>query len=155
MDEAGLPEEELKVLHHFLDTPEVSFVAITNSPLDVAKTNRALSVYRPETNDNDLETLAAERLSHDHEHKYDIKGICNAYRRLMKMQEDQHEQFFGLRDFMYFLIHIRRHNESSAQAILNALERNFNGKKPEQFKQLSEEFLMKVGSVVVASLKGQ
>jgi len=28
-------------------------------------------------------------------------------------------------------------------------------KKPEQFKQLSEEFLMKVGSVVVASLKGQ
>lgn len=155
MDEAGLPEEELKVLHHFLDTPEVSFVAITNSPLDVAKTNRALSVYRPETNDNDLETLAAERLSHDHEHKYDIKGICNAYRCLMKMQEDQHEQFFGLRDFMYFLIHIRRHHESSAQAILNALERNFNGKKPEQFKQLSAEFLMKVSSVVVASLKGQ
>jgi len=151
MDEAGLPEEELeslKSLHHFLDTPEVSFVAITNSPLDAAKTNRAVSVYRPKTNeeDQDLEKLAEERLSNQ-EPRYNIKGICRAYQQLMMMQKCQHEKFFGLRDFMYFLIHIRRYpGTPGPQAILNALERNFNGNKPEQFKELSTQFLKKVST---------
>ena len=43
MDEAGLPEEvkeSLKVLHYYLDDPQVAFVAITNRPLDSAKMNR-------------------------------------------------------------------------------------------------------------------
>lgn len=43
MDEAGLPEEakeSLKVLHYYLDDPQVAFVAITNRPLDAAKMNR-------------------------------------------------------------------------------------------------------------------
>lgn len=43
MDEAGLPEdakESLKVLHYYLDNPDVAFVAITNRPLDAAKMNR-------------------------------------------------------------------------------------------------------------------
>ena len=42
MDEAGLPEqahESLKVLHFYLEHPITSFVAITNHPLDAAKTN--------------------------------------------------------------------------------------------------------------------
>lgn len=50
MDEAGLPEEShesLKVLHYYLDRQEVSFVAITNHVLDAAKTNRAVSLFRP------------------------------------------------------------------------------------------------------------
>lgn len=51
MDEAGLPEdshESLKALHYFLDHPQVSFVAITNRILDAAKTNRAISLFRPD-----------------------------------------------------------------------------------------------------------
>ena len=50
MDEAGLPEEShesLKVLHYHLDQQEVAFVAITNHILDAAKTNRAVSLFRP------------------------------------------------------------------------------------------------------------
>ena len=51
MDEAGLPEdshESLKALHYFLDSPKVAFVAITNRVLDAAKTNRAISLFRPD-----------------------------------------------------------------------------------------------------------
>ena len=39
MDEAGLPEhshESLKILHSYLDNPEVSFVAISNTVLDAS-----------------------------------------------------------------------------------------------------------------------
>ena len=49
MDEAGLPEEShesLKVLHY---KSEVPFVAITTHILDAAKTNRAISLFRPES----------------------------------------------------------------------------------------------------------
>ena len=45
MDEAGLPEEakeSLKVLHYYLDDPNVAFVAISNRPLDAAKMNRCV-----------------------------------------------------------------------------------------------------------------
>ena len=65
MDEAGLPEERhesLKVLHYHLDRKEVSFVAITNHALDAAKTNRAISLYRPETSTEDLKILAKDLL---------------------------------------------------------------------------------------------
>jgi hemicentin len=47
MDEAGLPEEakeSLKVLHYYLDDPNVAFVAISNRPLDAAKMNRCVLV---------------------------------------------------------------------------------------------------------------
>ena len=68
MDEAGLPEERheslkvqnsnmnialvlhayiLQALHYYLDQQEVAFVAITNHILDAAKTNRAISLFRP------------------------------------------------------------------------------------------------------------
>ena len=65
MDEAGLPEESheslkviyknipwvkdyfTKVLHYHLDQQEVAFVGITNHVLDAAKTNRAVSLFRP------------------------------------------------------------------------------------------------------------
>ena len=62
-DEAGVPvncvvfldnvellveqQDSLKVLHYFLDTPKVSFVAISNHILDAAKSNRAINVFRP------------------------------------------------------------------------------------------------------------
>ena len=46
MDEAGLPgeaKESLKVLHYYLDDPQVCFVAISNRPLDAAKMNRCVT----------------------------------------------------------------------------------------------------------------
>jgi len=35
------------VLHYHLDQKEVAFVGITNHVLDAAKTNRAVSLFRP------------------------------------------------------------------------------------------------------------
>lgn len=37
----------IQVLHYHLDQQEVAFVAITNHILDAAKTNRAVSLFRP------------------------------------------------------------------------------------------------------------
>ena len=37
----------VQVLHFHLDQQEVAFVAITNHILDAAKTNRAVSLFRP------------------------------------------------------------------------------------------------------------
>lgn len=45
MDEAGLPSEareSLKVVHAYLDKPNIGFVAISNNALDPAKMNRCV-----------------------------------------------------------------------------------------------------------------
>ena len=138
MDEAGLPEEShesLKVLHYHLDQQEVSFVAITNHVLDAAKTNRAVSLFRPEASDEDLETLAKGSLctipdNPPPELMKDLEMIvqfCPAYSHLMT--EPNFNQYFGLRDFMHFLSYLRRHREQmlTPQLVTKALERNFNG----------------------------
>ena len=79
MDEAGLPEESMEslkvftvlmitlkltllndlpfsdlsgqVLHKYLDDAVVSFVGITNHILDAAKSNRAVTLFRPRAAD--------------------------------------------------------------------------------------------------------
>ena len=151
MDEAGLPEEShesLKVLHYHLDKHEVSFVAITNHVLDAAKTNRAVSLFRPEASDEDLETLAkgcfCSNPNKPHELKEDLKSIvkfCKPYSTLMGQK--WFAQFFGLRDFIQFVIYLhRRYDPKSSigpQLVLQALERNFNG--CENFDKICSEFL--------------
>ena len=138
MDEAGLPEEShesLKVLHYHLDNPEVSFVAITNHILDAAKTNRAISLFRPEASKDDLETLAKECLGSDPEYppwEEDLDMVvkfCTPYSEYMKQPEFSH--FFGLRDFIHFVNYLRRkrdkNNPLSLKVVVEAVERNFNG----------------------------
>ena len=138
MDEAGLPEEShesLKVLHYHLDRQEVSFVAITNHVLDAAKTNRAVSLFRPEASDEDLKTLAKGCLcttpdNPPPELKKDLEMIvrfCPAYSHLMTKPE--FSQFFGLRDFIHFVSYLRRRRIQmlTPQLVMQALERNFNG----------------------------
>ncbi len=131
MDEAGLPEaefESLKALHYYLDNPEVSFVAITNHPLDAAKTNRAVSLYRSESSEEDLKTLAKECLKSDSVRSEEtVERFCEAYSTLMTNREWM--SFFGLRDFIYFLTYLRCKYQSriTYTAVLAALERNFGG----------------------------
>ena len=138
MDEAGLPEEShesLKVLHYHLDRQEVSFVAITNHTLDAAKTNRAVSLYRPEASEKDLETLAKGCLCSDPENpepelRSDLNTIvkfCAPYSHHMSKPEFRH--FFGLRDFIHFVNYLRRHRLQllTPNLVIEALERNFNG----------------------------
>ena len=155
MDEAGLPEEShesLKVLHSYLDEREVSFVAITNHVLDAAKTNRAISLYRPESPDEDLETLAkgcfCSYLSLEPEGNMNtIVQFCDPYSTLMSNVEFR--IIFGLRDFIHFISYLRRKCLSQgtavkAQIVMEALERNFSGSEKSVFLKICDEFLKTV-----------
>ena len=150
MDEAGLPEERhesLKVLHYHLDKRELSFVAITNHALDAAKTNRAISLYRPETSTEDLEILAIDLLHSEEpitELENDIvKKFCSAFSALM--EEPKFKSFFGLRDFLHFVRFLRKKRGNGVlneEIVLEALERNFNGH--EDFPNVCNYFLNEV-----------
>ena len=157
MDEAGLPEEKresLKVLHYLLDKSEVSFVAITNHILDAAKTNRAVSLYRQEASREDLETLAKGCLCKNPENpppelKRDVEivaSFCPAYETVM--EDNELNKFFGLRDFIHFISYLRRNREQmlSPELVMKALERNFNGVKPEVFRRICSHFLSAVST---------
>lgn len=146
MDEAGLPgerHESLKVLHYHLDKQEVSFVAITNHVLDAAKTNRAISLFRPEASDKDLHTLATGCLclKPTKEPPEVVKKLCLPY--FMQMKEQNFSSFFGLRDFIQFLNYLRKKQEHKVQLtpqlIMQALERNFNGY--DKFDSICKTFL--------------
>ena len=152
MDEAGLPEEShesLKVLHYHLDKREVSFVAITNHVLDAAKTNRAISLFRPKASDEDLEMLAKGCLCHNPENpppelRRDLNAVvkfCQPYSEYMK--NASFSSLFGLRDFIQFVNYFRRKRDEgqtiSPQLLLQALERNFNGSK--DFEEICRKFL--------------
>ena len=148
MDEAGLPEEShesLKVLHPYLDKQEVSFVAITNHILDAAKTNRAVSLYRPEASNEDLEALVKAYLCHEPTvfQKSDVQTVVRMCKPYSDYMEDPNfSSFFGLRDFMQFVSYIQRNfgreKVISTQLLLHALERNFNGS--EFFDRICKRF---------------
>jgi len=157
MDEAGLPEERhesLKVLHYFLDRQEVSFLAISNHVLDAAKTNRAVSLFRPESTPDDLVTLAKGCLcptpnNPPAELKKDLEivaSFCPAYTAIM--QKPECKGFFGLRDFIHFISYLRRKRMEmlSPQLVMEALERNFNGVSIECFRNICKLFLRAVHS---------
>jgi hypothetical protein len=139
MDEAGLPEESLeslKVIHKYLDAPKVSFVAITNHMLDAAKTNRAVTLFRP-SDEQDVRELAYGCLGVAKEGLIEVavEHLCSCYDQLMK-KDQSFKHFFGLRDFIYFMNYLRRNTENIIrledegfrQNMTNrAVERNFNG----------------------------
>ena len=150
MDEAGLPEREhepLKILHYYLEHPEVSFVAITNHPLDAAKTNRAISVYRPEASSSmdELRVLAKDCLGINPVNQK-IEQLCRMYKAVM--EHTSLSQFYGLRDFIYFLIHLCGKIDGSCEDlsgeekkhVLCSIERNFGGSPPAYFGQICKFF---------------
>jgi hemicentin len=163
MDEAGLPEkahESLKILHYYLEHPTVSFVAITNHPLDAAKTNRAVSVYRPETsssNMDDLRILARDCLEIKTDVTKKVIQFCTAYQEIMR--DSGLSKFYGLRDFIYFLLGLRgkidpNGSEFSAdekEHIIFALQQNFGGKKAEEFHEICKYFLKDVSAFFCCS----
>jgi hypothetical protein len=140
MDEAGIPEESresLKVLHKVLDNPEVSFVAITNHLLDASKTNRALSLFRSQYVQEDLNELMKECLPNIPEA---ANHLCEAYFKLMK--DDYFQEFFGLRDFIHLGHYLKRNaamNMLDPQCLMEAIERNFNGYQ--DYENVCQQFL--------------
>lgn len=169
MDEAGLPEhkmESLKVLHYYLDAQEVSFVAISNHILDAAKTNRAVSLFRPKALNDDLQELATQCIMTEQsaiapnekqqmkqfctpKEKQQIKQLCSAFEELMK--HNKFRKLYGLRDFIHFIRYLKSHRVSSlnAQLLLNGIERNFNGSR--NFADVCQIFFSKVGLLQFAT----
>ena len=154
MDEAGLPEsdmESLKALHYYLDEQEVSFVAISNHVLDAAKTNRAVSLFRPRASFKELRELALVSIGNDESDDREnyLEALVKAYVEISseKMQDRVQNDFrdiFGLRDFIFLVTHLRRKINNrkfllSPQLILQGLERNFNG--TDCFIKLCQVFL--------------
>lgn len=157
LDEAGLPEEDresLKVLHYHLDKQEVSFVAITNHVLDAAKTNRAISLFRPAASVNDLKTLAKGCLCSNPDkpppEQWQDLGmvgkLCQPYSECMNSKS--FSNFFGLRDFIHFVNYLQRKRANhplSLELIVHGLERNFNGS--EEFDSICDKFVQVIPEV--------
>lgn len=150
MDEAGLPEdkyESLKALHYHLDQQEVSFVAISNHVLDAAKTNRAVSLIRPNSTPTDLHELAMECIRKPNtmqpqQHEKIVYSLGTAY--LQIIEDPEFSQLYGLRDFIYFIIYLRRKRQQhvTPQLTIQGLERCFNG--TDRFQEICKVFLDKV-----------
>lgn len=165
MDEAGLPErdmESLKALHYYLDEQEVSFVAISNHVLDAAKTNRAVSLFRPKASTEELKELALVSIGSStkcvsDKYKMLIEALVKAYEEITNFPEQTHDkeqndfhQIFGLRDFIFLITYLRRRTSDvkislSLQMIVEGLERNFNGTS--QFFELCKVFLRYVSYI--------
>ena len=175
---SSLQEEEresLKVLHYLLEghmssAPNVAFVCITNHRLDAAKSNRCVSLLRPEPDMEELSCISNGVLGQ--KLQKDINGVelvcfkeqviemnefskrmCSCYMDLMKDtgRFSFFVEFFGLRDFIHFLKFLRRNAPAvkdsilhiTEQVFLNALERNFNGIDKENFANMCAFFLAK------------
>jgi hypothetical protein len=176
MDEAGLPEEEkesLKVLHYYLEghmsmKAKVAFVAITNHVLDAAKSNRCVSLLRQEPDKDEMMRITNGVLFGSYGdlkinvqmvlykevklHKEEVSSrLCGAYTTVLNYNDKELETFFGLRDFIYFLKHLRLncHVEDMLmrlcpEKIVRGIERNFNG--------IHHKTLLSIASIFISSL---
>ncbi|CAF1578446.1 unnamed protein product [Rotaria magnacalcarata] len=169
LDEASLPDEKkmvLKVLHHYLDECQVSFVAVANKSFDAANANRMICVYRSLPSSRDQQVLAygclglpitTNNRSQTKSHLDNIiVGLCEGYRRLLV--RDVVPKIFHDRDFIYMLRELRFElpaitstddqqtslNGIQPVALLHALEDNFNGINQNQFRSLVELFFQEV-----------
>ncbi|KAJ4458489.1 putative e3 ubiquitin-protein ligase [Paratrimastix pyriformis] len=159
MDEAGLPErsrDSLKVLHYQLDHPQCAFIAVTNVPLDAAKTNRAVLVFRRPLQVGDYEILARGVLGYTPPHDLQddaantIKRLCQAHMDLARCP-DEHLHKFGQRDFINFLRSLLVRNPQDGmvlgqlgpmtpQSVLQSLERHYGGLTEAEFGRLLAHF---------------
>ncbi|CAL1163139.1 unnamed protein product [Cladocopium goreaui] len=154
LDEAGLPKEKvesLKAIHYWIDDGRIFCCLLANKPLDAAKRNRCLQVFRDKADEEDLELLASVCLGvnlEDPTSKSMVKGFCGAFQEISEQSwKDQDNAFsmFHLRDFHHCLRYLRRHGHvqsgsASSLSVLRALERNFGGLKKEDFQRLIDIF---------------
>ncbi|CAF1093606.1 unnamed protein product [Adineta steineri] len=168
LDEASLPDENkmvLKVLHPYLDGCQVSFIAIANKSFDAANANRMICVYRSLPSQIEQQVLAYgclglpfDKKSSHNKNDLDniIIGLCDGYRELLLRQDIPN--IFHDRDFIYMLRELRfelsaatstnndeiKLNGIQPNALLRALEDNFNGINQDQFKSLIDIFFKAV-----------
>lgn len=126
----------------------MAFIGISNSVLDAAKTNRAISIYRTDTSHEDLMQLAKYslygHLPKDTTDDHVIEGFVNIYEKMMT--KTAFKTFFGLRDFIHFFTYLGkncgRDEFLSPQSVLTSLEQNFNGTM--HFNEILKAFLHEV-----------
>lgn len=124
---------------------QVSFVGLSNTVLDAAKTNRAISVYRTEASHEDLLQLARFSFCHGepderiNDNMSIIEGFIKIYEQMMNLPV--YNSFFGLRDFIYFFTALNTTGQQiiSPQSVVMALEQNFSGTS--KFDELLKAFL--------------
>jgi len=149
LDEVGLAEESphmpLKVLHKLLETPEVSFIGLSNWNLDPAKMNRAIYLVRPETKSRDLCSTASSIVGkHRVQLTQKMGGLAEAYIQITHQCSaiPNYADFFGLRDFYTFVKLLDRYLRDSKAADLNqedfnrAIFRCFGGLPSQEMKDI-------------------
>ena len=96
LDEAGLPPERtesLKAMHYWIDQNEVFCCVLANKPLDAAKRNRCLQVFRDEADVDDLKILASKCLNVSLEDPSSLSMVntfCAAFREISRDQDKGH-----------------------------------------------------------------
>ncbi len=123
----------------------MSFVGLSNHILDAAKTNRAISLYRTQSTLEDLKKIASTlfpsmanstpisnkpSIPPPEESLVFIERFLRIY---IKRMSDPFRRFYGIRDVVHFLLYLYRKKEIdkvlSPKSVVEALERNFNGKR--------------------------
>ena len=133
--QAGLPSEKrhaLKVIHSYLDHPEVACIMLANSNMDAAKLNRCMQVSQRAATEMDLLALAEGCLlsreslvssSAPPPSRERLRGLCRAFQELQKdsacwaphpPRSNGSAGLFHQRDFVYLLRNLRRQMELAA-----------------------------------------
>lgn len=119
-------------------------MGLSNTVLDAAKTNRAISIYRTEASHSDLIELAMYSMSHGQPQstttktKEIIEGFVLIYEQMMS--QEAFSSFFGLRDFIHFFTYLSADEQIiSPQSVVEALEQNFSG--TDHFEIILKAFL--------------
>ncbi|ETN99929.1 hypothetical protein RFI_37538 [Reticulomyxa filosa] len=132
----------LKILHQLLEDPKISFVGISNWPLDAAKMNRVIMHQIPPMTIEELKNTALEMMKHYQENlklfgrqlknewlEGEIENIANVYDQVIKRSNEfepmKKKNFFGARDF-YSLIRYQLQSPSYNLSF-EGFMRNFGG----------------------------
>ncbi|ETO05189.1 hypothetical protein RFI_32210 [Reticulomyxa filosa] len=146
LDEIGLAEHSkhspLKILHQLLEDPKISFVGISNWPLDAAKMNRVVMHQIPSMTPQELKNTGLEMIRHYRENlrvhgdelknewlEEEIENIAKVYDRVINtpkaFEPKNKKNFFGARDF-YSLIRYQLQSPSY-RVSFEGFMRNFGG----------------------------
>ncbi|ETN99488.1 hypothetical protein RFI_37984 [Reticulomyxa filosa] len=153
LDEIGLAEHSehfpLKVLHHLLEKPNISFVGLSNWPLDAAKMNRVIVHQIPNNLDDDLKAIgeAIFKTGHTNLRQCDVDMLIDLFIRLNSQLSQQKwplikENWLGRRDF-YALIRHYMHNPVPSESF-QGIMRNLGGCRDPQFQRYVAEILESV-----------
>ncbi|ETO01640.1 hypothetical protein RFI_35801 [Reticulomyxa filosa] len=152
LDEIGLAEHSehspLKVLHHLLENPKISFVGLSNWPLDAAKMNRVI-VHQIPNNLDDLEAIgkSIHKTEHTNLRQCDVDMLIDLFIRLNSQLSQQKwplikENWLGRRDFYALIRHYRRNQVPSES--FQGVMRNLGGCRDPQFQKYLAEILENV-----------